>query len=152
MSTLREKINNPNTRAFLFVLIIFAAVAAAYLFVNSRTRTPKAAPYITISFNAPTEYVDGTPIASGTAITYDVYQGVNGATKEKIATITGTSGTITQGLVPGSEYCYHVIAIIAAKASDPSNEDCAVVSTQTPQSVLITVQGGGARKSRKVLR
>lgn len=150
MSTLREKLDNPKSNALLFVLIILAAVAGAYLFVNSRT--PKAAPFLTIAFNAPTEYVDGSTIAAGTAITYDVYQGVNGSAKAKIGTITGTSGTITQGLVPGSEYCYHVIAIIAAKASDPSNEDCAVISDQTPQSVLITVQSGARKASGKVLQ
>lgn len=95
-----------------------------------------------ISFAAPTVYTDGASIPAGTAISYGVYQEVKGdpLPKVKVATITQTTTTITTGLVGGTEYCFHVTAIVAGQESVPSNEACKLMALPIPGAVTITVR------------
>ena len=93
-----------------------------------------------ISFTAPTTYTDGSAIASGTAISYNVMQAPKGATLVKVATITTTSTTITTGIVPGTEYCFGVTAVIAGQESGPSGTVCKLTPQLVPSAVVITVR------------
>ncbi len=113
---------------FCFGLILLALSAQA-----------QSVPSATISFTAPTTYTDGTPIVAGTVITYGVWQGLKGATKVRVATITSTSTTISTGLLPGSEYCWTVTAIINGVGSAQSNEACKLMPFPTPSPIVITV-------------
>lgn len=116
--------------AILAVLLLIAGSMAAY---KASAQAPRTA---TISFTAPTRYTDGTSIASGTTITYGVYQALKGQPKTRVATITATSTTVSTGL-QASEYCWHVTAIIGGTESDPSEEKCK--SFLKPETVTITV-------------
>lgn len=92
-----------------------------------------------ITFNKPTKYKDGTDIALGTVVTYGVYQGAKGATKTKVATITGTATTINSGLQPG-ETCWQVATVANGKEStELSNEACKTFDWPATEAVTITV-------------
>lgn len=93
-----------------------------------------------ITFAAPTTYTDGSQIAAGTAITYDVYQAPQGQTLVRVATITGTTTTITTGLTPGQTFCFAVTAVINGLASDRSNQACKLSAFPVPNAVTITVK------------
>lgn len=96
-----------------------------------------------ITFAAPTKYVDGTDISAGTVISYNVYQGLQGSSKIKVATITTTGTTITTGLVPGSTYCFAVTAVIAG-VEGPQSADtalsCKLTPLLTPGAIVVTVK------------
>jgi hypothetical protein len=140
MSTLREKTDNPYARAALFVLLIVALIAVLLSLPSWLNKRSAPAPSVVITFTPPTQFTDGTAIAAGTPISYDIYQGVNGGAKVKIGTVTQTPATINTGLEPGNEYCYHAIAKIAnADPSEPSNQDCKLITSVAPQPVVITV-------------
>jgi hypothetical protein len=95
----------------------------------------------TITLTAPTQYTDGTTIASSAAISYRVYQGAKGSTsKALVGTITSTSTTINSGLQAGQEYCWQVTAVINGVESAQSNEGCKSFAFPTPNAVTITVQ------------
>lgn len=92
----------------------------------------------TITFTRPTKYVDGTDIAAGTTVTYNVYQGAKGATKTKVATISATATTINTGLQPG-ETCWQVTAVANGVESAMSNEACKTFPWPATEPVTITV-------------
>jgi hypothetical protein len=93
------------------------------------------------TLTAPTQYTDGTTIASSAAISYRVYQGAKGSTsKALVGTITSTSTTINSGLQAGQEYCWQVTAVINGVESAQSNEGCKSFAFPTPNAVTITVQ------------
>lgn len=97
----------------------------------------------TISFSAPTQRVDNTPV-TGT-VSYKVYQGLKGQTKTVVGTITTTSTTINTGLQAGNEYCWQVSAVetlsgVAGPESSLSNEGCKAFAPGSPPKVVtITV-------------
>ena len=112
------------------IAIALLALASAPVF---------AANQATIKFNAPTKYEDGSTIATGTTITYNLYQGLKGAAKTKVGTVVSGS-TVTTGLQSGSDYCWQVTAVINGMESDKSNEACKAFPFPTPQAVTITVE------------
>ena len=93
-----------------------------------------------ISFNKPTAYTDGTPIPASVALSYGVYQALQGQPKVKVATITATTATITTGLLSGKTYCWQVTTSDGAQESAFSNEACKSFSAPIPNAVTITVQ------------
>lgn len=99
----------------------------------------QAANTATITFTAATQRTDGTTMTG--AVSYEVWQGLKGATKTKVGTITGTSTTINTGLVGGSEYCWYIITreVGNANPSLPSNEACKAFALAAPNVVTITV-------------
>jgi hypothetical protein len=84
-----------------------------------------------LSWTPPTANVDGSAI-TGT-ITYNVYQGVQGATPAKVqSALTTASATVTAGLTPGTTQCFTVTAVVNGVESAQSNSGCAAVSYPTP--------------------
>lgn len=92
----------------------------------------------TITFNAPTKYVDGTDIAPGTVITYKLFQGAKGGEKTHVADIDGSPVTVDTGLQPG-ETCWQVSAVANGVESDLSNEACKTFAWPATEPVVITV-------------
>lgn len=93
-----------------------------------------------ITFNRPTQYTDGTPIAADTPIAYHVYQGTRGGgEKVRVATITETGTTITTGLPPG-ETCWQVSAVANGTESALSNEACKSFPWPATEAITITVR------------
>jgi hypothetical protein len=111
----------------LVLLLTFACVASA--------QTPRTA---VISFTRPTQYVDGSPVATSTALSYRVLQGPKGGAKTAVATITGTSTTVTSGLQPG-ETCWQIVVVANGVDSAPSNEACKTFAFPAAEAVTITV-------------
>lgn len=114
--------------AALYATLVWGAISLAH-----------ADPAV-INFSAPTTYTDGTPIAAGTVVTYGVYQAPQGQPLVKVATITGTTTTITTGLTPGATFCFAVTALIAGQESAQSNQVCKLSSFPVPSPVTITVK------------
>jgi hypothetical protein len=115
-------------RLIAALLLSFVGIASA--------QTPRQA---VITFAAPTARTDGSAITG--ALSYEVRQGLKGAAKTKVGTITATTATITSGLAGGSEYCWEVVAIEAGNGqSVPSSEACKAFSLSAPNAVTITVQ------------
>ena len=125
------KRTNPLFEGALIALAIFIlAMTAAY------AQTANTA---TISFNAPTARVDGSPITG--ALTYKVYQGTAGQAKAVVGTISTTTSTITTGLLGGTTYCWQVSALEGgANESALSAEACKTFPPSPPQAVVITVR------------
>ncbi len=106
------------------------------------TQVHSAEPAV-ISFQAPTKYTTGEDIPAGTAISYNVYQGVQGQAKAKIATITTTGTTVSTGLVPGTTYCFAVTAVVAG-VEGPQTPDtassCKLTPLLVPGPIVVTVK------------
>jgi hypothetical protein len=118
-------------------ILILAALALPLAAVAQPVNTA------TITFSAPTQRVDGTPIEG--ALSYKLYQGPKGAPKAVVSTITTTSATVTTGLLSGREYCWQVaafetVASTAGPDSELSNEGCKRFPLAPPAPVTITVQ------------
>lgn len=117
------------TFATISIGVLMAAIATAQ--TTGRTAT--------ITFSAPTRYTDGSSVEAGTSISYRVYQGARGGTKTQVGTITGTSTTISSGLLAGREYCWEVTSVINGVESARSNEACKSFPFPTPETITITV-------------
>jgi hypothetical protein len=112
---------------FAALLILFAVTAQA------QTRSA------VITFTAPTKYSDGTSIAAGTVLTYNLFQGARGdANKPKVATFSGTSTSVNSGLQPG-ETCWQVSVVANGVESALSNEACKSFAFPATEAVTITV-------------
>lgn len=93
-------------------------------------------------WTAPTEYTDGTPIPSGTVITYNWYVGTAGPGSEP-ATPTQKglpylSALYSSNLVPGENVCAYVTAVINGVESPHSNESCSVIPATQPAAPVVT--------------
>lgn len=76
-----------------------------------------------LTWTPPTAYTDGSPIVG--ALTYNVYQGLQGAPKVKVGSpATTATATISTGLNNGATYCWTVTATQGTNESAPSNEAC----------------------------
>ena len=130
-------VNATKERGYWFVVgVLFLAVVLAFCGTIAHAQTPRTA---TITFTRPAQYTDGTPIASGTALSYNVYQGAKGSTsKPKVGTITSTATTISSGLQPG-ETCWQVSTVANGVESALSNEACKTFAFPAPEVVTITV-------------
>lgn len=127
----------PQQRLALYILAAAALILLGVLIGSAaHAQEPRTA---TITFTAPTQYVDGTAIAADTVITYNVYQGARGAQKAQVATITATATTINTGLQPG-ETCWQVAAVAHGVESELSDEGCKTFSWPATERVIITVQ------------
>lgn len=95
-----------------------------------------------ITFNAPATRTDGSAVQG--AVSYKVYQGVQGQTKTLVGTITATTATINTGLVGPNTYCWEVTATEAAPGANTesarSNEACKAFTVRGTVPVVITVQ------------
>ena len=107
-------------------LAIFAPLALAQ---SSNTAT--------ITFTAPTTLADGTALPAGSVLSYNVYQGEQGAAKTMVANIKGSPGSVTTGLATGKVYCFQVSAVLNGIEGQLSNEACK--SFVAPGTVVIKV-------------
>jgi hypothetical protein len=83
----------------------------------------------TLTWVAPTQNVDGTPITA--ALTYRVFGGVQGQSKSLITTTSAVTYTHTSA-PNGVTYCYHVTAVANGLESAPSNEACKAIPVPPP--------------------
>src|SRR5690606_22591527 len=93
----------------------------------------------TITFHAPTKYVDGTDIAPCTVITYKLYQGSRGSEKARVADLDAAPVIVDTGLKPG-ETGWQVSAVANGVESDVSNEACKTFPWPATEPVVITVR------------
>lgn len=115
-------------------LALFLALAFLSVFASAQ-----AAPTATITFSPPTAYADGTPIAAGTVLSYNLYQGEKGAAKTKVGSVTSPT-TVTTGLQVGKSYCWAVSAVANAVEGALSDEACKSFPFPAPGKITITVQ------------
>jgi hypothetical protein len=90
---------------FAALLILFAVTAQA--------QTPRSA---TITFAPSTTYTDGTAYPSGAVVSYNLWQGLKGASRVKVGTVT-SGGQVTTGLLTGNEYCWDVTTVVTIGGS-----------------------------------
>ena len=115
-------------RLFLFIVTALVALSAS------------AQNQATISYTRPTTYANGTALDAATAVTYNLYQGIKGQAKTKVATISAVSNTVNTGLASGQTYCWSVSAIANGIEGDLSLEACKTFPFGKPGTVTITVQ------------
>ena len=102
----------------------------------------------TLSWVAPTTYVTGAPIASGTTITYSVYEAQQAvgtgcaAPTFGAAVVTGltTTSYVTPTYTAVGVYCYEITDTVASVESAPSNIVSADVSAPVPNAPAATIQ------------
>jgi len=108
-------------------------IALALLFsgphLHSQTMTCRSSEAC-ISWRAPTQYIDGTSIAQGTAITYRIYRRTNGI----MTALPNTTAGLAMKLIdqPRGEQCYAVSAIIGGTESALSAIGCKMIRFSGP--------------------
>ena len=136
-------------RTLLAILCVLCALGIASAQSTSSTSVAKTlGQSATVAWVAPTTYVTGVPIASGTAITYSVYSAQQApgtscaASSFGTATVTGLTATsyVTPTYTAGGVYCYDVTDTVAGTESAPSNIVSATVSTPVPNAPAATIQ------------
>jgi len=79
----------------------------------------------TLTWNAPTTYVGGASIPSGTTITYNVMSGAGTCTNATMSTTAASNLTATSWVTPPytatGATCYDVTATVNGETSGPSN-------------------------------
>lgn len=106
-------------RKIIQAFAAFALIAGVTIGVAQTTTSNS----VTWSWSAPTQYVDGTPIASGTAITYKVFTGASTGSESSTPAWTGTATSAsTSGYAGGSSVYGYVEACINSLCSAPSSE------------------------------
>lgn len=123
-----------------FFKLLTAALVASL--VIGAAAFAQAANTATITFLPSTAYTDGSAYPAGSVVSYNLWQGVKGAVRIKVGTVT-SGGSITTGLLTGNEYCWDVTTVVkvgaaAAVESGHSNEACKNFVGQ-PGTVTITV-------------
>jgi hypothetical protein len=109
------------------------------LFVCSQIAMAGNAPQ-TISWNAPTNYINNAGILTGTVITYDVYFSATGNAPTAAAPWTHVAGplnvlTYTVAAPANGKNCYYVTATIAGLQSQNSDWVCKLsASTAVPKA------------------
>lgn len=105
-----------------------------------------------LTFSAPTTFSDGSVIPAGAVFSFNIYQGLQGQPKVKIATIAATGVTVTTGLQPGSTYCFAASAVLngveGAQNTDvaddpltPAKEgNCKFIPLLSPGTIVVTVR------------
>lgn len=101
------------------------------LFTAALSSGTAGATNLTLSWVAPTQYTDGSNIAAGTAITYNVYGAIQGQPLQQLATALATTTTVRANVDPGVR-CYAVTAVITGIESAQTPQVCATVAPPTP--------------------
>ena len=115
-------------RLFLFIVTALVALSAS------------AQNQATISYTRPTTYANGTALDAATAVTYNLYQGIKGQAKSKVATVGAVTTTVNVGLQSGVSYCWTVSVVANGIEGDQSLEGCKDFSFGKPSTVTIIVQ------------
>lgn len=110
-------------------------VLFAFLPLLSTAQGAPAAPSAVLTWSPPTQFTDGTPITG--AITYNVYQGTSATTLTKVASgVTGSTQTISTGLVDGATYFWSVTAVVGGVESAQTGPVSKTFSPGTPGVVV----------------
>ena len=102
----------------LLALILFSLMAVTVWSVTPTT--------VTVSWTPPTTYTDGSSIAAGTPITYNVYTGAAGA-ETRAATVNINSYVFSSATLSGV-VCIKVSSVVAGVESAPTPERCVTVA------------------------
>jgi hypothetical protein len=115
------------------------SIALLPLLVLSIAHAQVPANTAVLTWGAVTARTDGSPLG-GTA-TYQVYQGLQGATKAKAGVpVTTLTSTISAGLAGGKTYCWQVSTVVGAEESALSNEACKTFPQAPVQAPTLQVQ------------
>lgn len=116
---------------------------AVALFFASLAMAQAAPNQAQLSWTPGTVRSDGTTVPAA-AQSFNIYQGVKGAAKTKVGTVTATTNTLNVGLLSNTEYCWQVTAfettVGASSESAMSNEGCKKFGAATVGTVTLTVQ------------
>lgn len=116
---------------FLLVLLLFCATIAKAQAANTAT----------ITFSPSTLYTDGTAYPGGAVVSYNLWQGLKGATRVKVGTVT-SGGSISTGLLTGAEYCWDVTTVVTTGGVSAESAHSVAACKKfdgTPSVVTITV-------------
>jgi hypothetical protein len=98
-------------------------------------------PQAILTWTAPTQYTDGTPIPSTVALSYNIYQGTSATSLTKVATgVTALTNTITTGLADGNTYFFAVTAVANGLEGAQSNVGSKTFAAVAPGTVTLTVK------------
>lgn len=104
---------------------LFASLAFA------QTATPATPPKATLAWSAVSKDIAGANLVG--AVTYNLYQAVQGAPLTKVQTaLVGVTGVISTGLTAGSTQCFSVTAVNSGLESDLAAPVCAAVPFVSP--------------------
>lgn len=120
---------------------LYAIVLGGALFIAHDVFAQSPANTATITFAPSTAYSDGTAYPSGAVVSYSLWQGVKGATRVKVGSVT-SGGQITTGLLTGNEYCWDVTTVLViggVAAESPHSLAACKKFDGTPGVVVITV-------------
>lgn len=138
MTSQHDEFMPPNTaRRFWWLYALVLGLMLAFAI----TAFAQAANTATITFGASTQYTDGTAYPSGAAVSYSLWQGLKGTPRVKVGSVV-SGGSITTGLLTGSEYCWDVTTVvsIAGVATESAHSLAACKAFNgTPGVVTITV-------------
>jgi hypothetical protein len=137
--TIEREFNVHEIKSRAAMLIVSTVFLLFVLLFCWSAATAQEARTATITFTAPTQRTDNSTITG--ALTYEVWQGLKGASKTRVGTISTTNTTVTSGLAGGAEYCWHIVVREAGNAAPslPSNEACKAFAQSGPNVVTITV-------------
>lgn len=139
-------------------LILLTIASLAALGIAAAQTTSTSIPSVdktvgqtaTITWTAPTDYTNGTAIASGAAITYNVYAApvqaagsTCSASSFGAVTVLGLTSAqyVTDAYAKAGVYCYYVTAVVADMESAPSTMAEAIVSNPIPNApTAISIQ------------
>lgn len=143
--TTQQQISNDFEDATRFARGLVFALGAMLLLVLAAwgaAANAQAVNTATITFQASTAYTDGTAYPTGAVVTYDLYQGIKGATRVKVGTVT-SGGSITTGLLTGNEYCWDVVTVLKVGTASAIESDHSLAACKNfagkPGVVIITV-------------
>lgn len=112
--------------ALLGLMVVGVLTAFSLAYAQTSTVTKSAGSTAVLAWLAPVANTDGTPIATGTPITYTVYSGTTKAVTGLTA-LTWTTGPLTVGTP-----CWAVTATEAGVESAQSTQVCITVVAPTP--------------------
>lgn len=97
---------------------------------------------ILVSWQPVAEYADGTPVAAGTAVTYNLYGALQGKPKQLLTAVPLADTSSRRSNVLAGVQCYEVTTVIDGVESDHSAESCASVirRPKPPAGLNVAVQ------------
>lgn len=122
------------------ISMLIAAVLigpATYAAVKPRVVPVTTVPTLTLTWQPVTTMSDGTPIAAGVAVTYNVYGGHVATGPFSLATTVSTTATTRTNVSLGLD-CYYVTAVVATVESAGSAVACITVTAVAPPPVVST--------------
>lgn len=111
------------------------SILALLTFCAPVVQAQAATPVVTITWVAPTQNVDLTPITA--PLTYQLYIGKSGAEVKSGSPLAATSFTLTPSPAPGTQVCVKVTAIANGVESAQSGEACATMPFPAPNSPTV---------------